>query len=129
MNHNTTLADKALIFILVFFSILSFVFIKEVIPQGSMVEIEVNGKLEYALPLSIDKTVEMDGAAGKTIVEIKDNRVRIKDSTCNKRLCVHQGWVDKGAVICLPNKVVVRITGAPGGKNNGIRKDLDGITG
>ncbi|HEX8947555.1 MAG TPA: NusG domain II-containing protein, partial [Dissulfurispiraceae bacterium] len=92
---------------------------------GSDVRIEVSGRLEYTLPISIDRTVEVAGPLGKTIVEIKGSKVRIKDSPCHNRICVHEGWIDRGAIICLPNKVMVSVTGKTDKKSEG----LDGITG
>lgn len=94
-------------------------------PQGSDVNIEVNGKLLYALPLNVDRTVEVEGSIGKTVVEISGNRARIKTSPCFNSYCVHQGWISAGAVICLPNRVLVNITGHTDKKHKGI----DGITG
>lgn len=119
-----TFADKVLTALLAFLTITSFIFIKEVMPQGSDVKIEVAGKLEYSLPISIDKTVEVNGPLGKAIVEIKDNRVSMKDAPCNNKICIHQGWIRNGAIICLPNRVIVSISGLPGKGDEG----LDGIT-
>ncbi len=119
-----TFADKLLAALLAFLTITSFIFIKEVMPQGSDVKIEVAGKLEYTLPISLDRTVEVSGPLGKAIVEIKDNRVRIKDAPCNNKICIHQGWIRNGAIICLPNRVIVSIAGHPEKSH----EDLDGIT-
>jgi hypothetical protein len=33
----------------------------------------------------------------------------MKDSPCPDKLCVQQGWTDRGAIICLPNKVVISL--------------------
>jgi hypothetical protein len=122
-NHAATFADWVLIALLVIVSGYSFVFIKEVLPQGTDVKIEVDGKPAYILPLSINRTVSVDGPAGKTIVEISNGKVRVKDSPCHNKLCVHQGWINKGAIVCLPNKVLVIISGPEN------KKEIDGITG
>ncbi|MBI3592218.1 MAG: NusG domain II-containing protein [Nitrospirae bacterium] len=121
-KHNTTFADRVLLLLLAFSSLYSFIFIKEVIPEGSFVRIEVSGRLQYSLPLYVDKEVEVDGPLGKAIVEIKGGKVRMKEAPCNNKICIHQGWINSGAIVCLPNRVVVIITGT----NN---KDIDGITG
>ncbi len=114
-----------LLLLLVFLSVYSFIFIKEVMPEGSDIRIEAAGKLLYTLPIHINKTVEVNGPLGTTVVEIRDSRVRIKESPCNNKICVHEGWVRSGAIICLPNRVIVSITG----KANKKHEDIDGITG
>lgn len=122
-NHAATIADWLLIIILVIVSGYSFVFIKEVMPQGTDVRIEADGKPAYVLPISIDRTVAVEGPSGKTIVEVKNGMVRIKDSPCPNKLCIHQGWINRGAIVCLPNKVLI-IINTPDNK-----KGFDGITG
>ena len=123
INRKTTFADWLLILTLVVLSSYSFIFVRDVMPQGSEVRIEVEGKPRYILPLSVNKTITVGGLSGNTIIEINNNKVRIKDSPCPNKLCIHQGWIDTGAIVCLPNRVLVIIT-APD-----IKKDLDGITG
>ena len=118
-----TSADKILLIALILLSASGFIFIKKAFPQGSDVGIEVNGKPVYRLPLNKDTTVRVIGASGDTIVEIKNRRVRIKESSCPNKICIHNGWVENGAIICLPNKVLVRIGGAEDNKT------IDAITG
>jgi hypothetical protein len=122
-GYRITPGDGVLLLFFACVSLYSFFFVKNALPQGSEVRIEVEGALRYTLPLSTDTTVAVDGPIGKTIVEIHSGKVRIKESPCHNKLCVSQGWTSSGAVVCLPNRVVVLITGPAGG--NG----LDGITG
>ncbi|MDR1735080.1 MAG: NusG domain II-containing protein [Oscillospiraceae bacterium] len=44
------------------------------------------------------------------IAETDGKRVRMQSSTCPDQLCVKQGWVASGAVICLPERVTLEIT-------------------
>jgi hypothetical protein len=123
INNNTTLADKVLFSICIFLSFYSFAYVKEALPKGTEVRIEVDGKLKYTLPLHSDKTVELSGVMGKTTVEIKGGKVRIKEAPCPNKICIHQGWIENGAVVCLPNKVVVTIS------RPGKSKDPDAVSG
>ena len=109
-NINVTRADKVLLSICIFLSFSSFAYVKGMMPAGSEVRIEVDGKLKYTLPLNTDKTLEISGVIGKTTIEIKGGKVRIKEAPCPNKLCIHQGWVERGAIVCLPNKVIVTIT-------------------
>lgn len=108
---DTTFADKLLFMFLVALSLAGFIYIKKIFHTGSDVIIEVNGKPEYRLPINEDAFIPVKGNLGITVVEIKNKKVRIKDSPCSNKRCVHEGWLDKGAVICLPNRVVVFISG------------------
>jgi len=105
-----TVADKVLLSICIFLSFYSFAYVKEAMPKGTEVTIEVDGKLKYTFPLNKDRTVEFSGVIGMTTVEIKGGKVRIKEAPCPNRVCIHQGWIESGAVICLPNKVIVTIS-------------------
>lgn len=122
-NHKATVADWLLILALVVLSAYGFVFAKEIMPQGSEVRIEVEGRTRYILPLSVNKVITVGGPSGNTIIEIKNNRAKITESPCPNKLCIHQGWIDRGALVCLPNRILVIITG------HDKDKDIDGITG
>lgn len=122
-KHKTTWADRLLILSLAALAIYSFVFARDVMPQGSEVRIEVEGNIRYLLPLSVNRTVTVGGPSGNTIIEIKNNMVRVSESPCHNKLCLHQGWTDRGAIACLPNRVLVIISSPD------TKKDIDGTTG
>ncbi len=85
----------------------------------------VDGRETFRASLAEDQHFFVDGLLGKTEIEIRDKRVRIVDSPCDRKICVHTGWIDKPyqTIICAPNRVVIRLLG-------GVDKDkLDGITG
>jgi hypothetical protein len=105
----TTFADRILFSILILLSLLCLIFIRSLIPASDSVEIAIDGKLEYVLSLTEEKTVAVQGLTGKTLVEIRDNRVRVTESPCQNKLCIQQGWVARGVIACLPNKVVITI--------------------
>lgn len=120
----TTLADKILVSALLSLSLAGVLFAKEILPKSHIVHIEVDGKPVYVLPLDKDRIVSVEGPKGKTIVEIKDHRVRITESPCPNRFCIEQGWISHGGIVCLPNKVVVTVGGHEGDKTS-----VDAITG
>jgi hypothetical protein len=122
--HSTTIADKVLFFLLLLLSVSGIFLIKALVPEGHTVVIELDNKPVYLLPLDKDRIVSVEGPLGKTTVEIKDNRVRIFDSPCHNKLCVNQGWTERGAIVCLPNKVIVTIDR---GKEK--KETIDAVTG
>ena len=105
----TTSADRVLFLLLLLLSLSGILFVKEVLPVGRTVHIEVNGRPSYILPLDKDRTITVEGPLGKTLIEIKDQRVRVTDSPCRNKLCIQQGWVRSGTIICLPNRVVITV--------------------
>ena len=107
---------------LLFFSLTGFIFVGRLMPAGETVIVEVNGKTVYKLALSEDRIVDVKGPIGITKVEVKDGRVRVLYSPCPEKIGMKQGWIRRGVIICVPNRVVVSIKG---GKVRGV----DAITG
>ena len=99
-------------------------FMREALPKNPSAQIEVDGKPVYILPLDKDRVVSVEGPRGRTFIEIKDNRVRITESPCPNKLCVEQGWIENGVLVCLPNKVVITI-----GDHKEKKAAVDAITG
>ncbi|MEW6674730.1 MAG: NusG domain II-containing protein [Nitrospirota bacterium] len=106
---STTKADRLLLFILILLSSSGTLFVKEVLPKGRTVQIEVDGQPAYVLPIERERTVLVKGPYGNTVIEIKNHKVRIIESPCPNKLCIQQGWIESGAIVCLPNRVVVII--------------------
>ena len=123
--RSATIADKILLFILVILSFSGIIWIREGLPKGRTVRIEVNGRPVYILPADKEKIVSVEGPEGRTVVEIRDHRVRVTESPCQNKLCIKQGWVESGAIVCLPNKVIITI----GGQGKEPDKAVDATTG
>lgn len=110
-----TRADKILIAFLFALNIVLFAQVDFSQRAGSWVVIEVDHKEVRRLPLSENRIVHVTGPIGETEVEIVDGKVRVVKSPCSKKLCIKSGYIqyaDRFAA-CLPNRVVVRILGAP----------------
>ena len=45
------------------------------------------------------------------MLEVKDNRIRVKEENSNNHICSKEGYIsDKGSsLICLPNKIIIKI--------------------
>jgi len=61
--------------------------------------------------LSLDKDREIVLLEGKMILEIKDERVRVKKSDCPRQICVSRGWIKRPGqvIVCVPNKILIEI--------------------
>jgi len=122
---NTTLADRILFFFLIFLSIAGIFVSREALSQGSDVIVEVDGKPAYTLPLNVNKLLSVGGPYGPTLVEIEKGKVRIRESHCRNQICVREGWISRGVIVCLPNKLVIIVAGSSKYQKQGI----DAITG
>ena len=127
LKASITTGDKILFLFLFFLSLSSYSLLHHFFPGGDMVYIKHGKKLLYVLPIQEDRVVTITVPEGKNTVEIKEGRVRIADATCLRKLCVQQGWIRRGALVCLPNKVIITIGSDEQGKT---REEFqyDGIT-
>jgi hypothetical protein len=82
---------------------------------GGYAEIYVKNELVDTIELREDQTIEVENSAGYNLLEVKDGGIRMVEADCLSKMCVHSGTKSFGGdtIICLPNRVVVKIVGAP----------------
>ena len=99
-----TFFDAVLILLFSFTGIFvtAFTFFK----KGSVVRVEAAGSV-YKYSLEEDGIYEVEGALGKTIFEIRDNKVHITESACPNKICVAAGF--SNPIVCLPNEVIITV--------------------
>ncbi|MBN2091277.1 NusG domain II-containing protein [candidate division KSB1 bacterium] len=108
-----TPGDKILIISLLlssFFMCYFLIFNKQ---TGKMAVIWVNGQEIKRLDLSREQQLELAGAQGEFIVQVKNNAVRMIKSTCPDKLCLQMGAINKPnqVIVCVPNRVIIKIEG------------------
>ena len=74
--------------------------------KGSVISVTADGK-KYEYSLKQNGTYSVNGPLGKTVFQIMDGKVRIIDSPCAGKQCIHQGT--NLPLVCLPNKVIITI--------------------
>ena len=91
------------------------------LPSGQ-VEIKVAGKMVGTYSLLEDRQIELN-YKGENLVEIKDGKARMVYANCPDQYCVKHREISRNgeSIICLPNQVVVTVTG-------GEDQDVDGVT-
>ena len=111
-----TLPDKILIAGLVIVALASFPAIRHFHHEGKRALIELDGETVGNFPLDEDRLIPVEGKLGTTRVEISVKGVRVLDSPCPYKLCIKSGSIRRSGetLVCLPNRVVVRITGDEG---------------
>lgn len=84
--------------------------------KGTRVRIEVAGRLYGEYPLE-DKVVEVRSTYGYNRVQISPEGACVTESDCPDGLEMREGTISHAgqALICLPNRLVVTITGTGGG--------------
>lgn len=83
-------------------------------PNGKQAVVHVAGQSPITYDLSVSQTVTVAGLHGHSLtVTIQNGQVRIAESTCPDRVCVHTGWLSRGgqAAVCVPSGVTVRVVG------------------
>lgn len=84
--------------------------------SGTRIVITVDGEIygTYSLDEDREITVEQDGHINK--ITIKDGAAQMTYSTCANQVCIHTGAVSETnrTIVCLPNRVMVEITGGEG---------------
>lgn len=81
---------------------------------AKLVTVSVDGKLTETLDLYKDTQLTIDGYGGESNQLIIENgEVWMTDATCPDKVCIRQGKIHSSgeSIICLPNRVVIRITG------------------
>lgn len=110
-------ADIILLIVLVLVGLASTAYVAMSRSGGDTVIIEQRGELYGRYSLFEDRTITIEGTKTKNIVSISGGKVTMSESTCKNQVCVHHGAIAAAgeSIICLPNKVVVRIEGKGGG--------------
>lgn len=78
--------------------------------DGAYARIYQDGQLVRQVPLSVDQTFRIKGDYTNTVT-VADGKIAVTHSDCPTNDCVHQGWLSHGgAIVCLPNRVEIRLT-------------------
>lgn len=80
-----------------------------------VVQIYQDGELVREVSLEQDQTFTLSGDYHNTVT-IENGRIAVTHSDCPGGDCVRSGWIGSAgqAVICLPNRVELRVVGAGG---------------
>ena len=89
--------------------------------SGNSVHIHGDGD-DWYYPRNVERTVEVEGPIGTTRVEISQGRARVVDSPCRDKICISRGALSEAGdwTACLPNGVIVEVSGSPDGEVDAI---------
>ncbi len=76
--------------------------------NAQSIQIFSDGRLIETLPLSIDRTIVVEGENGRNTVCIENGAVAVIHADCPDQHCVNRGFCTGGAqIVCLPNRLVI----------------------
>jgi hypothetical protein len=107
--------DKVFIVVLVLLSVALYGTIRTmVISSTSDLKIAVvtyRDKEVLRIDMSKDGIYTVDGTLGDVIIEVENNRIRVKEETSPYHICSIQGWVEyvRIPIVCLPNHIMILI--------------------
>lgn len=106
--------DILIIVILLILSLigsLCFIFLKN--PNHNVANIYVMNELKESIDLSKENEVrylEFDGKNGRVKVEVKKEEIKIIESSCPNKYCIHQGVATSSRpIICAYNEVLIEL--------------------
>ena len=79
--------------------------------SGGYAVVVQDGKEVATYPLNMDTSVTINSPTGFNTLVIKDGKADVTDADCPDKLCVNQHSIsyDGETIVCLPNKLVVKI--------------------
>ena len=75
---------------------------------ASYVQIYQDGKLVQTLSLAEDATFTVTGTY-TNVITVSGGRVAVTHTDCPGGDCAGCGWRDAGSIVCLPNRVEIRL--------------------
>ncbi len=81
---------------------------------GTKLIIRSAGKVVAESDLNSNRSFEILGPLGTTLITVENRRVRVARDPSPRQYCVRQGWLSHAgeAALCLPNQVSVELAGA-----------------
>ena len=79
----------------------------------TQVTIRINKEECKVLSLQENREFAIEGSYGRNILIVSGEKAYMLEATCPDQLCVRQGSISRvgETIVCLPNRVVVEITG------------------
>ena len=105
-------ADKILLFCVSVIGLLS-LGIKSDVSDSGHVAVVQSGDVKMHVPLDRNRDIPIEWDEHRIVLRIENKSIRILYADCPRQYCVHSGPVRAAGdiLICVPNKLVIRIEG------------------
>ena len=79
--------------------------------ENPVAEIYKDGELLYTFDLSHERGTSIGDKRHYNIIEIADGAIGVTGANCPDEICVNTGFVSNMPIICVPNRLEIRIVG------------------
>lgn len=110
-------SDIKLVLAVFLIAIIGLIVIKLGKEEGNTAIVYYEDKKVMTINLKKDGKYEAQGYLGKIVMEVSNNKIRVVEENSPKHLCSLQGYSDSSPIICLPNKIIIKI----------VNNDIDGV--
>lgn len=100
-------SDIILILTLSIFISFSFLVFKP--NKSNIANVYYENNIIKTIDLNKDAFYNVEGYNGIVLIEVKNKKIRVKKEKSPNNLCSKQGFVDSVPIICLPNKIIIKI--------------------
>lgn len=109
--YYSTIADKIIIALAIIFIVWLYQHYWIKPDKANYAQILVANQAPIKINLHEDKKLNIEGAIGKSIIEVSKGRIRFVTSPCHNQQCVHTGWLTHGReiAVCLPNQITIQM--------------------
>ena len=84
-------------------------------------EIISDGKVIRTVELQTDQEFTVTNGDGYNVITVRSGAIAVTQASCPDHYCMHRGFCSSGvSIVCLPNGLVIRFTGA---------QEVDGVVG
>lgn len=81
--------------------------------ESKFLNIKVSGEVLETLPLSTNKTFDIETSHGINTLKIENGKVFMIDADCRDKICINAKSISNvyESIICLPNEIIIEIKG------------------
>lgn len=109
--------DLILITVCLFAALAAFLLLNFLSTEGAEAKVTVDGSVFGTYPLDRDAKIVISSENGTNTLIIENGSAYVENASCPDKLCEKMHAVSRSgeSIVCLPNKVVIEITGREDG--------------
>ncbi|MDZ7374770.1 MAG: NusG domain II-containing protein [candidate division KSB1 bacterium] len=111
LRRHMTVADFILLLALLAGSLVAIPLAGEKFSPSSEAVVTLDGRPVYVLSLAQNARVTLDAPLGPVVIEVREGKVRVVESSCPDKFCVASRPVTPlgGVIVCAPNRLVIHV--------------------
>jgi hypothetical protein len=79
--------------------------------SGDRALIYEDGNQIADIALNSDRTIQVRGPLGISVIEVRNGKIRMAASPCPQQICVRMGQISRAhsSIVCVPNRIIIQI--------------------